>query len=421
MARKDCSKCGDTTCNCAIIEGPGTNITGVGSGASPYVVEADLVTVDTPTVDLSGNGGSTPLSAVVNPCGLTDGLNEVSSGSLLVKGTAPDCLATLNPGTDGQILTSNGTAASWEDAPVTTFSIAGQDGGSESVTSGDTVTFNGVNGIDVEVVAPDTVTVSFDSCELVNDLTDISGGHVLIAPLADACIATLSEGTPGQVLTQDPSGSAVWADGSAPETVSYCDSVTGDPVGYGVIDSALGVEKYYDLNGTVVALRPVSWEPCCCDGGGGSADYLPMQQAASILGVTHAALGTFVGTPSGTLTFVNTSATRSMEVIIQMGTNFEIDVPNTFWATDRFTTELSVNGGAYATVYNQQILAGGNYAGNTVRVQNSVSIDRLSALTVLPGATLTLNIRATTTVLERTTIVGSVANNTILKAWGHYI
>lgn len=166
---RNCSKCGDTTCNCAIIEGPGTNVTGTGSGASPYIVEADIVHVDTPTVTLTGNGGSTPLSAVVNPCGLTDSLNEVSSGSLLVKGTAPDCLALLDPGVAGKAVISNGT------------------------------------------------------------------GFVL-------------------------------GDAASPGVTNYCDSVTGDSVGYGVIDSALGVENYYDLNGTVVALRPASWEPCCCGG-----------------------------------------------------------------------------------------------------------------------------------------------------------
>lgn len=324
MARKDCSKCGDATCNCAIIEGPGTNVTGIGSGASPYIVEADIVHVDTPTVTLTGNGGSTPLSAVVNLCGLTDNLNEVSSGSLLVKGVDPDCLAVLDPGVAGQAVVSNGT------------------------------------------------------------------GFVL-------------------------------GDAASPNVIDYVDSVTGLPQGYGIIDSSNGTEKYYDLDGNIVASRPAEWVPQCCEGGGVSPDYLPMQQAASTLGLTHAALGTFVGTPSSTLTFVNTSTTRSMEVIFQMGTNFEISVPDAFWATDRFLTELSVNGGAYSTVYNQALLAGGNYAGNTVGVQNSVSIDRLSVLTVLPGATLTLNIRATTTILQRTTLVGSVSNNTVLKAWGHYI
>lgn len=194
-------------------------------------------------------------------------------------------------------------------------------------------------------------------------------------------------------------------------------------VPFSIVRTDAANEQEYVAPGAVGTVLTIDGAgvPNWAAGGGVSPDYLPMQQAASVLGVTHAALGTFVGTPSGTLTFVNTSATRSMEVIIQMGTNFEVDVPNTFWATDGFITELSVNGGAYATVYNQALLAGGTYPGNTVRVQNSVSIDRLSALTVLPGATLTLNIRATTTVLERTTIVGSVSNNTILKAWGHYI
>lgn len=340
MAR-NCSKCGDTTCNCAIIEGAGTNITGIGSGASPYIIEADLVTVDTTSVDLSGNGGPTPLSAVVkvdparsitisgtgigvDECALTSGLNNVVSGQVLVKGTSPDCLAFLNPSVAGKAIVSDGTEF-------------------------------------------------------------------------------------------------VLGDAASPNVIDYVDSVTGLPQGYGIIDSSNGTEKYYDLDGNIVASRPAEWVPQCCEGGGVSPDYLPMQQAASVLGITHVALGTFVGTPSGTLTFVNTSATRNMEVIIQMGTNFEISVPDTFWATDRFITELSVNGGAYATVYNQQILAGGTYPGNTVGVQNSVSIDRLSALTVLPGATLTLNIRSTTTILQRTTLAGSVSNNTVLKAWGHYI
>ncbi len=244
----------------------------------------------------------------------------------------------------------------------------------------------------------------------------------------------VAPGAVGTVLTIDGAGIPNWAAGGAGGAITVADTNCIDLGGVGTVADPLTADLILDPAGnlectaaglrvepspnvgdvlTTSAVGVVTWEP--------GGDYLPMQQAASVLGVTHAALGTFVGTPSGTLTFVNTSATRSMEVIIQMGTNFEVDVPNTFWATDGFITELSVNGGAYATAYNQQLLAGGTYPGNTVRVQNSVSIDRLSALTVLPGATLTLNIRATTTVLERTTIVGSVANNTILKAWGHYI
>lgn len=205
--------------------------------------------------------------------------------------------------------------------------------------------------------------------------------------------------------------------------IKWYDS-SGNYVGYAA--PVNGLIHYFssDNAGVITDLgvtKPVTFDTTCCDSGGGSPDYLPVQAAASVLGITHATLGTFVGTPSSTLSFTNTDLIRNLQVIFQIGTNFEIDVPNTFWATDQFTTELSINGGAYTTIYNQALLAGGTYPGNTVRVQNSVSIDRLAALTVLPGATLTLNIRATTTVLERTTIVGSVANNTILRAWGHYI
>lgn len=205
--------------------------------------------------------------------------------------------------------------------------------------------------------------------------------------------------------------------------IKWYDS-SGNYVGYA--SPVNGVMHYFsrDNAGVITDLgvtKPVAFVTTCCDSGGSFLTYVPMQAAASVLGVTHAALGTFVGTPSSTLSFTNTDTVRTLQVIFQVGTNFEISVPNTFWATDRFVTELSVNGGAYTTTYNQQILAGGNYAGNTVGVQNSVSIDRLAALTVLPGATLTLTVRSTTVVLERTTLAGSIANNTILRAWGHYI
>lgn len=145
MAR-NCSKCGDTTCNCAVIEGPGVNITGIGTGASPYVVEADLVIADTTSVDLSGNGGSAALSATVkvkpaggisisatglevDECALTTGLNNVPSGQVLVKGADPDgCLGILEEGLPGQVLTQDaGGAAVWGDvlAPIADLDITG--------------------------------------------------------------------------------------------------------------------------------------------------------------------------------------------------------------------------------------------------------------------------------------------------------
>lgn len=60
--------CSDT-CLCTVVEGPGIDVSGDGSAATPYTVSADLVTADTDCITLTGDGGATALQAalVIDP------------------------------------------------------------------------------------------------------------------------------------------------------------------------------------------------------------------------------------------------------------------------------------------------------------------------------------------------------------------
>src|SRR5690349_3890549 len=59
--------CGNASCGCSIIQGPGVSITGTGTKADPYVVAATLASLsdvlsfqDTTTVDFTVTGDGTP-------------------------------------------------------------------------------------------------------------------------------------------------------------------------------------------------------------------------------------------------------------------------------------------------------------------------------------------------------------------------
>ena len=106
--------------------------------------------------------------------------------------------------------------------------------------------------------------------------------------------------------------------------IKWYDS-SGNYVGYA--SPVNGLIHYFssDNAGVITDLgvtKPVSFDTTCCDSGAAIPDYVPMQAAASVLGVNHAALGTFVGTPSSTLSFTNTDTVRTLQVIFQVGTNF---------------------------------------------------------------------------------------------------
>lgn len=310
---RNCSKCGDTTCNCAIIEGPGIGVTGTGSGASPYIVEADTVHVDTPTVTLTGNGGSTPLSAVVNPCGLTDNLNEVLSGSLLVKGAAPDCLAVLDPGMAGQAVVSNGTEF-------------------------------------------------------------------------------------------------VLGDAASPNVIKYCDSVTGDSVGYGVIDGSNTTQVFLDLDNNPVASKPASWEPCCCDNGANPIATLTKTGGTPVFvdtGTLNPPDILLRSSPIGSLTLTNPSPSRSIEVIYANQYVKYIEAFNprgwgvTFTpyldpGTGTLAAELlNIGGGIKSVQFEGSSSIGSGGAGSNPAINYDATIGLPTPVLILPGASVVIRYQMT--------------------------
>lgn len=63
--------CASATCNCLLEAGPGSAVAGSGGNVDPFVVSVALVTADTATIDVSGDGGAVALSAdlIVSPDG----------------------------------------------------------------------------------------------------------------------------------------------------------------------------------------------------------------------------------------------------------------------------------------------------------------------------------------------------------------
>lgn len=102
--------CGGTlidTCNCAIVAGPNTTVSGTGTGENPYVITAGTTqfkVTDSPSVDLTltGDGAAAPynLTAAVrrNPA-TANLLTQTASGLMVACGAVQDCVAeAMGPG-----------------------------------------------------------------------------------------------------------------------------------------------------------------------------------------------------------------------------------------------------------------------------------------------------------------------------------
>lgn len=104
---RNCSKCGDLTCTCAILAGNGVDVVGTGASETPWLVSAKP--------DPAGPIIVGPDGISLDPCLLVGA--DVPSGSLVVAGAAPNCLNTLEVGASGTVLTSDGTNVSFEANP----------------------------------------------------------------------------------------------------------------------------------------------------------------------------------------------------------------------------------------------------------------------------------------------------------------
>lgn len=105
---RNCSKCGDLTCTCAILAGDGVAVVGTGASETPWLVSAKP--------DPAGPIIVGPDGISLDPCLLVAPVR--TEGNIVVAGEDPSCLGTLSPGAPNQILISNGDVASWEDFPL---------------------------------------------------------------------------------------------------------------------------------------------------------------------------------------------------------------------------------------------------------------------------------------------------------------
>jgi hypothetical protein len=112
----NCSGCGNVTCNCSIISGDGVNVSGIGSGAAPYIPKA--------VGDPAGPIVVTAAGINIDMCLFGDNLDSSSLGRVVVQDKATGCLTFLENGSSCQILalSADGDNAVWAN-PIEVLSL----------------------------------------------------------------------------------------------------------------------------------------------------------------------------------------------------------------------------------------------------------------------------------------------------------
>lgn len=282
------------------------------------------------------------------------------------------------------------------------------------------------------IVDPDSPIIStptgldFDNCVLTDNLNDVTSGQVLVKGADPDCLAYLDPSTANKVIVSDGT-EFVLGDAAAPEVVSYCDSTTGDPVGYGVIDTGNTLEKFYDLDGVPVASKPATWEPCCCCDGSSLGIVNFAITGGGAVSVDSGVAGippdtVLRSSPIGTMTITNSSPSSSIEVVYVNQYIRWSQAINPRGITVGFTPlsdpgtgtlaaePLNMGAGFTTTqITGTVFIAGGSGgAGSTEAVNTGSSIGFINTLTIGPGASKTIRYQITAQIASATNATGNI-------------
>lgn len=254
------------------------------------------------TVAFSGGtnvtvGGTYPNFVITDNSGTSDYADPMTTqGDILVGNVSGDA-ARLAIGTNGQVLTSNGTTASWQDASNAVDSVNGQTGvvvlDSDDISEGSsnlydkTVAFTGGTNVTIGGTYPNFSITDNSQADVITTRGDVVIGNT------SGVAARLGIGTSGQVLTSDGTDVS-WEDaaGSDPITTKG-DVIVGDSGGSSV-RLAVGTDDYV-LTADSTAANGVAWK--AAGAGGGGIGEFNGTESLTVTGTN--AIGVGIATASG--------------------------------------------------------------------------------------------------------------------------
>jgi hypothetical protein len=198
----------------------------LGIGGANQVLTSNGTTASWQNVSVSagvtsfsaGTTGLTPNLTTVGPVTLSGTLNTSNGGlgtstsptvGAIPLGSSTSAYTPLAIGTNGQVLSSNGTTATWVAPPVTTTFQTSLSGLTPSTATSGTVTLAGTLGVSSGGTG----------------LTSAAAGTLLYGS-ASSPLNTLAIGTAGQILTVNSGGTAPqWS--AAPVTTTFSAGTTG--------------------------------------------------------------------------------------------------------------------------------------------------------------------------------------------------
>lgn len=136
------------------------NATSLANGELAYTANGDVLWIGSNGGIKAIGGGRTPGTLTANQAlvaNSTSGIDKIIAANAVVTTVT----ANGSVGTAGQLLTSNGTVAYWQNPANSSFTIAG-DSGTDTFSTGGTLTFASANGL-TTTVTNDQVTFSVDT------------------------------------------------------------------------------------------------------------------------------------------------------------------------------------------------------------------------------------------------------------------
>lgn len=205
---------------------------------------------------IGSNGASITIAGKFNPGVLTANQALVANGTSGIDKiiTANAVVTTLtangSTGTAGQILTSNGTVSYWADPSSSSFTLAG-DSGTDSFSTGGTLTFTGANGL-TTAVTNDQVTLSVDSGSTL--VVNATGIHVNTANLSIATSqltgdVALGTSTSGNYVATITAGSGISGSSSTEGGTPTIAVVAGS----GIASNSTGVHVVAGSQGALIS------------------------------------------------------------------------------------------------------------------------------------------------------------------------